>query len=708
MVLVALASLCLVGALIAGYLRTTVLDSDQFADRATSALNEQPVRDLIAREITDQAVLRANRDLAAVRPLVESAAGAIVSTPAFQSLFRKAVRDLHRTVFTRDRDTATLTLLDVGVLLRAALERLDPSAAQALPAGFAARLDAGEQALDALQLSELSDDVEELAWLFGVAAVVLLVAAIAVAPTRRRAIVHAGMGVAVAGAVIVIAYQIARSEVLGRFALPGDEAAAAATWDAFLLDLRTWALVTLAAGTIVASAAASLLRPVDVRGPLRRAWETVATVPATPARRLVRALALVAAGVLIIAQRRWVLDVALILVGIYVLYQGVEEILRLIIQGREPAAAAERSVGDEPRADRPSRRRRLAPWIAGGVATLLLVALGAALLGSGATDAAADSDVTACNGHAQLCDRPLNEVAFAATHNAMSASTYPNWLFGQQEHGLTEQLDAGVRALLIDAHYGRKVGGRVLTEIDGQQLEVAQQELGKEGAAAAERIRDRLLSRGGTPGPREVWLCHVMCEIGAFPLADGLREIRDYLVEHPDEVLVVIVEDDGPTPADVEQAVEESGLLPYVYKGDPGPPWPTLGEMIESGQRVLMMAEKQGGDAAVPWYLDGYEFMQETPYTFRSVSELSAAASCDPNRGGDSGGTLFLLNHWIDTYPIPRSSNAAKINSYEFLLERARRCARERGLFPNFLAVDLYATGDVVKVADALNRISTP
>jgi len=93
--------------------------------------------------------------------------------------------------------------------------------------------------------------------------------------------------------------------------------------------------------------------------------------------------------------------------------------------------------------------------------------------------------------------------------------------------------------------------------------------------------------------------------------------------------------------------------------------------------------------------------MQETPYHFSSASQMS----CEPNRGGDHGGTLFLLNNWIDTYPIPRSSNARTVNGYDFLLDRARRCGRERHLFPNLLAVDLYRTGDVLKVVDTLNRI---
>lgn len=696
MVCVALAAICLVVAILAGYLRTTVLDSDQFANRATSALREEAVRDLIGRQITNQ-VVRASPDLAAVRPLIETAAGTIVTTPAFTSLFHKAVRDLHRTVFTHNRDTATLTLLDVGVLLAGALERLDPQIAQELPGDFAATLNAGETALDALRLSDLADGLEELAWLFGVFTVVLLAAAIGIAPNRRRAVVHAGMGVAVSGALIVIAYQIGRSQVTGRFSLPADGAAAGAVWDTFLEDLRTWALVLLGCGTVVAAAAAALLRPVDVRRPLQRAWDVVATTPATPWKRFARAVAFIVAGALIIAERRWMLDVALVLAGVYVLYQGVEEILRMLVEGREREKAAETEQAM-------SRRRRYAPWIVGGVATVLVVLLIAGLFGSGATTAEADGDVTACNGHEALCDRPLNEVAFAATHNAMSSSEYRNWLFGQQERGLTGQLDDGVRALLIDAHYGQQVGDRVLTDLDGEQREVAERELGPEATAAATRIRDRLLSGGQEPGPMRVWLCHVMCELGAFPIEDGLREIRDFLVTHPHEVLIVIVEDDGPTPKDIAKAVKDSGLEPYVWKRVPaGPsgPWPTLREMIETDQRVLMMAEKQGGDPAVPWYLDGYRYMQETPYTFRSAEEMS----CEPNRGGSSGGRLFLLNHWIDTYPIPRTSNARRINGYDFLLERARRCQRERGLFPNILAVDLYRTGDLLRVTDTLNGV---
>jgi hypothetical protein len=693
-----LASVCLIVALLTGYLRTTVLDSNQFADRATSALSQEPVRDLIARQITEQAVLRANRDLIAVRPVVETAAAAVVSTGAFRSLFHTAVRDLHRTVFSRDRSTATLTLLDVGVLLSSALEQFAPDVAKQLPVDFSAKLDAGETALNSIQLANAADAFERYAWIFGLLTAALLAGGIALAPRRTRAIVHAGISIAVAGAIIAIAYQIGRSAVLGRFSAPDDRAAAGAVWDAFLLDLRTWALIALAAGTVVAAAAASVLRPVDVRVPMRRAWEVVAVAPVTPWRRVARALALIVAGVLFIAWRQALLDIALVLVGVYILYQGVAELLRLLTETRAREDAAAPQGAAEP------RRRRAAPWIAGGVAALLLVVLAGALIGTGATKPAAAAEATTCNGYAQLCDRPLDEVAFAGTHNAMSSPTYPNWLFAQQEKGLTGQLDDGIRALLIDAHFGNQVGGHVLTDLTGRdERKAAEESLGERGFQAAMRIRDSLIGGNAPRGPRKMWLCHGFCEVGAIPLTQGLQEVTDFVVRHPRQVVLIVIQDEGPTPQDLKPAFDDAGLTPYVYKGDlpkTREGWPTLGELIDSGQRVVVMVEKHAYDPAVPWIHNAYDYVQETPYHFTNPSQFS----CAENRGPKDA-PLFLLNHWIDTSPAPRPSNAAKVNTYAALLGRARECERERGQMPNILAVDFYKTGDVLKVVNTLNRI---
>ena len=85
------------------------------------------------------------------------------------------------------------------------------------------------------------------------------------------------------------------------------------------------------------------------------------------------------------------------------------------------------------------------------------------------------------------------------------------------------------------------------------------------------------------------------------------------------------------------------------------------------------------------------------------------ASSCRANRGPATA-PLLLVNHWINTDPVPRPSHAAVVNAYEPLLARARACERERerGTLPNPLTVDFYRQGDLFRVVDTLNRVDTP
>jgi hypothetical protein len=132
--LVVLASVALVLALVAGYARRTVVDSDQFANRATAALDDDNVRSLVADKITDDVVLKNQQDLLAARPIIQSVASAIVGSRAFTSLFRSSVRDVHRALFDRDEQTVTLTVADVGTVLAAAIQQVRPSLARQVEA----------------------------------------------------------------------------------------------------------------------------------------------------------------------------------------------------------------------------------------------------------------------------------------------------------------------------------------------------------------------------------------------------------------------------------------------------------------------------------------------------------------------------------------------------------------------------------------------
>ena len=72
---------------------------------------------------------------------------------------------------------------------------------------------------------------------------------------------------------------------------------------------------------------------------------------------------------------------------------------------------------------------------------------------------------------------------------------------------------------------------------------------------------------------------------------------------------------------------------------------------------------------------------------------------------GPRNGSVFLMNHWVNTDPAPLASNARRVNAYGPLLARARECERVRKHVPTLLAVDFYREGDLFKVADALNGV---
>jgi|SRR5215208_7889033 len=111
------------------------------------------------------------------------------------------------------------------------------------------------------------------------------------------------------------------------------------------------------------------------------------------------------------------------------------------------------------------------------------------------------------------------------------------------------------------------------------------------------------------------------------------------------------------------------------------------------------LGKAQFGD--IPWLHRQFDVVQETPYEFKTVGDLEAPESCRPNEGAP-GNPLFLLNHWVDTSPYFLPRNARRVNAYEALLRRARRCMSERKRFPNLVTVDFFDEGDVVRVAKTL------
>ncbi|MEI7033409.1 hypothetical protein [Streptomyces pratensis] len=291
-----------------------------------------------------------------------------------------------------------------------------------------------------------------------------------------------------------------------------------------------------------------------------------------------------------------------------------------------------------------------------------------------------------CLGSSRLCDLRYDEAAYLTSHNAM-ATTADRFIGPLQDPDITAQLNTGVRALQLDT-YRWESPQEIAARLDSPEFTPEQRRL---ISGAVDRANP----------PREgLWLCHSVCRAGAIELVPALEEIGDWLRAHPTEIVTLIIQDDI-SPEDTEKAFHAAGLdaLLHAPPDDPHQPWPTLEEMIDSGRRLVVFAEKADGPA--PWYRNFYRYAMETPFTFRTPSEMT----CEPNRGG-GGKQLFLLNHFITNGGGSRL-DAGRVNARDWVLDRALTCEERRGSPVNFIAVDYSTVGDVLGAVNELNARRT-
>jgi len=284
-----------------------------------------------------------------------------------------------------------------------------------------------------------------------------------------------------------------------------------------------------------------------------------------------------------------------------------------------------------------------------------------------------------CNGSLTNCDKAFNQVSQVCTHNAFSSVERgfviptPN-----QKYGLERQLDDGVRCLMLDIY-----------------------------------------SSGG-----DLKLCHGACELGDDDLHAALVEIRDWLDDHPSEVVSLILE----TYVDeelIQAALVESGLvkkdeaaseasLLYFHNQEAGSPWPTLREMVNLGQRLVVFSDLDSANGT--WNLDWRRYGWETPFNDDSFT-------CAPGRGDPLAydNQIFILNHYTLCSLGGCVETSEENNDFEFLFSRASECSELHpdynpwGQIPTFVNVDNYHLPwkggftnrpDVFDVVDALNALS--
>jgi hypothetical protein len=678
--------------ILANWAGSTLYESDNFSERAVEPLNSEAVRTELARRLTAQLVESGNQQATSFRPAFELALEGVIDTDTFKSIFRNAVRRTHESIIQQGEGGGREGL-DLGASFALITSSLQAS-------GGGGGEQQGASGLDN-SLSDITGTIDDYglwdaegivgqitagALIVGLGAVV---GSILLAEDRRRAVRRLGIA-AVIGGLFIVALLFVATWLVGRQIEDAQLSdAIKGALGEVTDDLRLTGLWIAAYGLVVAAAAASTERrytPAEVwnrvRGWVeRRRQSTWGTI-------LLGVLGLFI-SIVFIQEPLGNFELLIRAAALWVGYLAVTEILRLV---RVMTA-------------KQAERRALWPRLAtiGGAIVLIIgiVTVGFVLTTRGAAKAAQASEEQVCNGDRSLCDLRVDQVAFPGSHNAMSSANYPGFLFAEQIGTIQQQLNSGVRALLIDTYYGVPSTAR----IPGQRVPIVLTDKVAQAAGRAEVNADPVaekraaqLAASAPPAAdaqRGIYLCHSNCETGAVDVQQPLSDIKSFLTNHPDDVLMVVIQD-ATTPADTAAAFEEAGLTDYVATLEPGEPLPTLRDLIDNGQTLLVFAER-GDPGGPPWYHNMYDWFQETTFSFNNKKEFD----CTPNRGSPDA-PLFLINHWVTSSP-PNPATGSDANSHAVLEKRVEQCLRERGLAPNIIAVDFAERGDLLTETQELN-----
>ncbi|PRQ55103.1 putative PLC-like phosphodiesterase, TIM beta/alpha-barrel domain-containing protein [Rosa chinensis] len=266
---------------------------------------------------------------------------------------------------------------------------------------------------------------------------------------------------------------------------------------------------------------------------------------------------------------------------------------------------------------------------------------------------------------------PFNKYAFLTTHNAFaiegepSHTGVPRVTFTNQEDIVTQQLNNGVRALMLDTY-----------DFQG-----------------------------------DVWLCHSFkgkChDYTAFePAIDTLNEIQAFLSANPGEIVTLILEDYVEAPNGLTNVFKAAGLMKYWFPisnmPKSGQDWPLVSDMVTKNQRLLVFTSKQEKEQsegiAYQW-----NYMVENQYGNDGMKAGSCSNRAESSPLNDKTKSLVLVNYFGS---VPIKQLSCQFNS-EDLVSMLNTCYGAAGnRWSNFVAVDFYKRsggGGSFQATDTLN-----
>ncbi|KAL8720032.1 MAG: hypothetical protein Q9225_003048 [Loekoesia sp. 1 TL-2023] len=226
---------------------------------------------------------------------------------------------------------------------------------------------------------------------------------------------------------------------------------------------------------------------------------------------------------------------------------------------------------------------------------------------SSTSTSAQPTNTQPCNNYPELCSRKYSNITEVAAHNSPFVAR--NNAAANQALGVIDQLNDGIRMLQGQTHFFN-----------------------------------------GT-----IYYCHTSCDLLNAGTAESyFAKITEWVKSHPYDVVTLLIGNGDLV--DVNKYVaplQSSGLARYAYIPPEVPmaidDWPTLSEMILMQKRVVIFMDYNANQTSVPYVLDEFSQMWETPF-----SPTNRSFPCDLQRPPglstqDAEQRLYLANHNLNT-----------------------------------------------------------
>nr|POE47677.1 pi-plc x domain-containing protein 1 [Quercus suber] len=278
-----------------------------------------------------------------------------------------------------------------------------------------------------------------------------------------------------------------------------------------------------------------------------------------------------------------------------------------------------------------------------------------------------------CNGNAAFCDRIYSNVSLIGTHDSAFVGSILDPRINQ-EKSVADQLEAGIRFMEAQTH----------KSLDGSTLE----------------------------------LCHTSCLLeDAGALQNYLATIKTFLDANPNEVITLLLTNgDNVDVSEFDPIFSASGLKDYAFVPKTSPnmlaydDWPTYGQLISAGSRLVMFLDYGANETKVNYILDEYHYFFDTPYDTTDPNFPECTLARPPNASPD--GRMYIVNHFLDkdilSIDIPDNADDFKTNAATgngSIGAQADLCTSLYGRVPNFVLVDMFDRGDVFTAQNTLNGL---